>query len=68
MAELVDALGSGPSGGNTVQVRVLFWATIQYPIRKNEEPVFLKRGTGFLKFPLYFHLSNGKTLCIFYRT
>lgn len=26
MAELVDALGSGPSGGNTVQVRVLFWA------------------------------------------
>ena len=28
MAELVDALGSGPSGGNTVQVRVLFWATL----------------------------------------
>ena len=26
MAELVDALGSGPSGGNTVEVRVLFWA------------------------------------------
>ena len=26
MAELVDALGSGPSGSNTVQVRVLFWA------------------------------------------
>jgi hypothetical protein len=23
---LVDALGSGPSGGNTVEVRVLFWA------------------------------------------
>ena len=27
MAELVDALGSGPSGSNLVQVRVLFWAT-----------------------------------------
>ena len=27
MAELVDALGSGPSGGNTVQVQILFWAT-----------------------------------------
>lgn len=26
MAELVDALGSGPSGSNTVQVRILFWA------------------------------------------
>ena len=26
VAELVDALGSGPSGSNTVQVRVLFWA------------------------------------------
>jgi len=23
---LVDALGSGPSGGNTVEVRVLSWA------------------------------------------
>lgn len=28
MAELVDALGSGPSGSNTVQVRVLFWASL----------------------------------------
>src|SRR5574340_1736526 len=28
MAELVDALGSGPSGGNTVEVRVLFWAPV----------------------------------------
>ena len=26
MAELVDALGSGPSEGNFVEVRVLFWA------------------------------------------
>src|SRR3569623_530641 len=26
MAELVDALGSGPSGRKTVEVRVLFWA------------------------------------------
>jgi hypothetical protein len=26
VAELVDALGSGPSGGNIVEVRVLSWA------------------------------------------
>ena len=26
MAELVDALGSGPSSGNTVEVQILFWA------------------------------------------
>jgi hypothetical protein len=32
MAELVDALGSGPSGGNTVEVRVLFWAPHLSPI------------------------------------
>lgn len=31
MAELVDALGSGPSGSNTVQVRVLFWAKLLIP-------------------------------------
>ena len=30
MAELADALGSGPSGSNTVQVRVLFPANIIY--------------------------------------
>ena len=29
VAELVDALGSGPSGGNTVEVRVLSWAPDQ---------------------------------------
>src|SRR5207248_10552105 len=29
MAELVDALGSGASGGSTVEVRVLFWAPVQ---------------------------------------
>lgn len=28
MAKLVDALGSGPSGGNTVEVRFLSWAPI----------------------------------------
>ncbi|CAG9193261.1 hypothetical protein BCAR13_1070029 [Paraburkholderia caribensis] len=28
VAELVDALGSGPSGGNTVEVRVLSWAPL----------------------------------------
>ena len=26
VAELADALGSGPSGGNPVEVRVLSWA------------------------------------------
>ena len=30
MAELVDALASGASAGNGVEVRVLFWAPIQY--------------------------------------
>jgi hypothetical protein len=28
---LVDALGSGPSGGNTVEVRVLSWAPTVVP-------------------------------------
>jgi hypothetical protein len=28
MAELVDAPGSGPGGGNTVEVRVLFRALL----------------------------------------
>ena len=28
MAELVDALGSGPSGSNPLEVRVLFWAPV----------------------------------------
>ncbi|CEG55051.1 hypothetical protein PXNS11_60228 [Stutzerimonas xanthomarina] len=28
VAELVDALGSGPSGGNTVEVRVFSWAPL----------------------------------------
>ena len=36
MAELVDALGSGPSGGNTVEVRVLFWA----PVFILQDPAF----------------------------
>lgn len=42
MAELVDALGSGPSGGNTVQVQILFWATfINDPdtMQVDEKPV-----------------------------
>ncbi len=34
MAELVDALGSGPSGGNTVEVRVLFWAP-RFPLSEH---------------------------------
>ena len=34
VAKLVDALGSGPSGGNTVEVRVLSWA----PDSKLEPP------------------------------
>src|SRR5690606_16578123 len=35
VAELVDALGSGPSGGNTVEVRVFSWAPL---FRKNRAP------------------------------
>ncbi len=31
MAELVDALGSGPSASNGVEVRVLFWAPSVLP-------------------------------------
>ena len=38
MAELVDALGSGPSGGNTVEVRVLFWAPIINKMVRASEP------------------------------
>ena len=34
VAELVDALGSGPSGGNTVEVRVLSWAPDQSSKKK----------------------------------
>jgi hypothetical protein len=30
VAELVDALASGASGGNPVEVQVLFWAPINY--------------------------------------
>ena len=33
VAELVDALGSGPSGGNIVEVRVLSWAPIDVPAK-----------------------------------
>ena len=40
MAELVDALGSGPSGGNTVEVRVLFWAPFS-----PAHPQHFKRGS-----------------------
>ena len=42
MAELVDALGSGPSGSNPLEVRVLFWA----PVFK-DSPFLVK---GFLVF------------------
>ena len=35
MAELVDALGSGPSPRKRVEVRVFFWA----PFSKNSEEV-----------------------------
>jgi hypothetical protein len=38
MAELVDALGSGPSGGNTVEVRVLFWAPVINKMVRASEP------------------------------
>ena len=43
MAELVDALGSGPSGGNTVEVRVLFWAPIRKPCSSSRAFSFLAR-------------------------
>lgn len=39
MAELVDALHSGCSGSNPVEVQVLFWA----PFVKVFEPAFLKK-------------------------
>ncbi len=45
MAELVDALGSGPSGSNPLEVRVLFWA----PVFK-DNPFFKK---GFIVSALY---------------
>src|SRR5690606_15936532 len=35
VAELVDALGSGPSDGNIVEVRVFSWAPL---FRKNRAP------------------------------
>ena len=55
MAELVDAPGSGPGGGNTVEVRVLFWAPAASPKKsdKGHKPskyrdygLFLVRGSS----------------------
>ena len=43
MAELVDALGSGPSGSNTVQVRILFWAIKGKPVIATGLPFFIVR-------------------------
>ena len=37
MAELVDALGSGPSSGNGVWVRVSFWAVWKSVVFKNAD-------------------------------
>ena len=34
VAELVDALASGASGGNPVKVRVLFWAPLSWLVCK----------------------------------
>src|SRR5574340_341450 len=50
MAELVDALGSGPSGGNTVEVRVLFWAP--YEAKRGAicgPPLFISRRAALFK-------------------
>ena len=33
MAKLVDAPGSGPGGGNTVEVRVLSWAPKKFKVK-----------------------------------
>ena len=60
MAELVDALGSGPSARKGVEVRVLFWA----PIKKSR----LKKSAFFIPFfPVLFTaqtpVSSAAVLC-----
>ncbi|SPC07417.1 hypothetical protein CO2235_U670030 [Cupriavidus oxalaticus] len=54
VAELVDALGSGPSGGNTVEVRVLSWA----PRFQSEKPA---RQCGLFVFPEPVNPSAGQS-------
>ena len=58
MAELADAYGSGPYGGNFMQVQVLFPAPKQY----NPNPFPVGDGFGFIVFFERFedtHFRNG---------
>ena len=58
MAELADAYGSGPYGGNFMQVQVLFPAPNQY----NPNPFPVGDGFGFIVFFERFedtHFRNG---------
>ena len=61
VAKLVDALGSGPSGGNTVEVRFLSWApSKQHPILQKPFSVLFQ---GLFLCPrfFFFNLPHGST-------
>ena len=61
MAELVDALGSGPSGSNPLEVRVLFWA----PDSKNRR--FVPSVFLCLKFFIPVFSENNRLWCALFR-
>ncbi len=48
MAELVDALASGASGGNSVEVQVLFWAPDTYTLFRNYLIAYIRANSDFL--------------------
>ena len=67
MAELVDALGSGPSAGNGVEVRVLFWAPIhqvatlfQSGLRRQARQKTPASAGFFLPIYFLFHGKHGR--------